>query len=345
MRQSRGKGTEQKIAQEAKEKPGTVVGGGTLYHEPVLVPLDTSCLESVIGPMIRPWGDQSIRECIPGAASSQGWTRMGMSKSIDGPVAVIGDVHGQTEKLDIILQKLQALPDYRDRWIVFIGDLVDRGPDPRGAIETVLRLQQEHRRTTAVAGNHELAMAAALRVVETPGYSDWDKRWIDHYGSQQTFASYGAEFGQLDELRDKLPLDHRQFLAGLPWCVEHGDYFFVHAGLEPNSPFNVQRSILRQRDFTLNRPPWLCSKSLPFAETPQDCPFTIVSGHVPVPEVKFGLRKILIDTTGGVEGDLSCVLLPEGRVITSGHGASRGPSRRPAAPLQVKEKSGWLGLW
>ena len=269
---------------------------------------------------------------------------MGLAKVIDGPVAVIGDVHGQTDKLDIVLRKLQALPDYRDRWIVFIGDLVDRGPDPRGAIETVVRLQHDHGRTTAISGNHEFAMAASLQVIDTPCYSDWDKRWLDHYGSQQTFASYGAEFGQLDELRDKLPIEHKQFLADLPWCIEHEDYFFVHAGLDPHIPFEVQRSILRERDFTLNRPPWLCSKALTHAQTPEDCPFTIVSGHVPVPEVQFSHRKILIDTTGGVAGDLSCVLLPEGRVVTSGHGTSRRPARRPAAP-PVKEKTGWLGLW
>ena len=259
---------------------------------------------------------------------------MGMSKLIDGPVAVIGDVHGQTDKLHIVLEKLQALPDYRDRWIVFIGDLVDRGADPCGAIETVVRLQHDHGRTTAISGNHEFAMAASLKVIDTPSHSDWDKRWLDHYGSEQTFASYGVEFGQLDQLRDKLPHDHKQFLADLPWCVEHEEYFFVHAGLDPNLPFKVQRSILRERDFTLNRPPWLCSKRLSLAETPEDCPHTIVSGHVPVSEVKFGHRKILIDTTGGVAGDLSCVLLPERQVITSGLDTPRGQIRRTLKPVR-----------
>jgi len=267
---------------------------------------------------------------------------MKLATDIDGPVAVIGDVHGQMDKLNALLRKLEALPDFRQRWIVFIGDLVDRGQDPRGAIDTVLRLHREQKRTTAISGNHELAMSAALRVVNTPDYSDWDKRWLDHYGSQQTFASYGVEFGQLERLKAKLPADHAEFLAGLPWCVEHPDYIFVHAGIDPNQPYGVQRSILRQRDFTLNRPTWLCSKSLPFAETPQDCPLTIVSGHVPVPEVQFHHRKILVDTTGGVSGDLSCVLLPEGRVITSGDGPSRSASRKPAAPAQ-KQKSGWFG--
>ncbi len=270
---------------------------------------------------------------------------MKFSTSIDGPVAVIGDVHGQTDKLQVILDKLAARPDYRQRWIVFIGDLVDRGPDPRAAIEAVLRLQQEHGRTTAIAGNHELAMAASLKVVNTPDYSDWDSRWIDHYGSEQTFASYRARMGDLNDLKSKVPDSHQRFLADVPWSVEHPDFFFVHAGLEPNSPFHVQRSILRQRDFSLNRPEWLCSKRLPFAETPDDCPLTIVSGHVPVPEVQFSHRKILIDTTGGVEGDLSCVLLPEGRVITSGSRTyTAQDTRRPKAPAQ-KAKSGWFGLW
>lgn len=264
---------------------------------------------------------------------------------IDGPVAVIGDVHGQVEKLDAILRKLAALPDSRRRWIVFIGDLVDRGPDPRGAIERVVQLYKEHGRVTAVSGNHELAMAGALRLVDVPSYSDWPERWLDHYGSQQTFASYGVEFGNLEGLRQALPAEHARSLAELPWCVEHPDYFFVHSGLDPNSSYQVQRSILKSRDFTLNRPTWLCSKTLPFAETPHDCPQTIVSGHIPVPEVQFLHRKILIDTTGGVEGDLSCVLLPEGRVVTSGSGATAMVSSASRRPAPVKEKSGWFGLW
>lgn len=266
-------------------------------------------------------------------------------KRIDGPVAVIGDVHGQVDKLDVLLRKLAALPDAHRRWVVFIGDLVDRGPDPRGAIERVVQLKKSHGRVTAISGNHELAMSAALRVVDVPDYSDWPMRWLDHYGSQQTFASYGVEFGQLDALRRALPADHVQCLADLPWCVEHPDYFFVHSGLDPHSPYEVQRSILTKRDFTLNRPTWLCSKSLPFAETPADCPKTIVSGHVPVPQVQFHQRKILIDTTGGVQGDLSCVLLPERQVVTSGNGpmTSAPPVGRRTAP--AKEKSGWFGLW
>lgn len=239
------------------------------------------------------------------------------TRKIDGPVAVIGDIHGQVDKLETLLTTIEALPDYSKRWLVFVGDYVDRGPDPRGAIDAILDVMDAHRRTTAIAGNHDLAMAAALGWVPTPEYSNWGQRWLDHYDAETTFASYGAEFEDFDDLADKVPDDHREFLAGLPWCVEHSQYLFVHAGLDTETPFEVQMQILRQRDFTLNRPSWLCSKSLVDSEVPADCPYTVVSGHVRVPEVQFGRKRVLVDTTGGEDGDLSCVLLPEKKVITS----------------------------
>ena len=49
-----------------------------------------------------------------------------LATRIQGPVAVIGDVHGQTDQLEGVLDKLRALPDYERRWLVFIGDFVDR---------------------------------------------------------------------------------------------------------------------------------------------------------------------------------------------------------------------------
>lgn len=267
---------------------------------------------------------------------------MPMETMISGPVAVIGDIHGQVEQLGRILEQLRQLPNYEKRWIVLIGDLVDRGPDPKGAIDLLCDLMVHHPRTTVISGNHELAMSAALGLVKTPDYSDWSGRWVDHYGCETTFRSYGVEPGELDALREALPSDHREFLANVPWCVEHSQFFFVHSGLDPNSPFEVQRQILKARDFTLNRPPWLCSKSLPFEEPPQDCGQVVVSGHVKVPQVKLGRRRILVDTTGGEGGSLSCVLLPEGKVIHSDPSQAREPAvvghERPAAP----KKKGWF---
>ena len=87
---------------------------------------------------------------------------------IDGPVAVIGDVHGQTTQLREIIAQLAKLPDIHKRWIVFIGDLVDRGPDPAGTVQLFCDLVKQHEKVTWLCGNHELAMAGTLGLIDAP---------------------------------------------------------------------------------------------------------------------------------------------------------------------------------
>ena len=87
-----------------------------------------------------------------------------LATRIDGPVAVIGDVHGYADKLATVLERLRETDGFDRRWLVFIGDFVDRGPDPKSVMEIVTDLLVEHARTTAIAGNHEFALCAALAV-------------------------------------------------------------------------------------------------------------------------------------------------------------------------------------
>ncbi len=257
---------------------------------------------------------------------------------IRGPVTAIGDVHGQVEQLVELLDRLRCRSDFSQRWLLFIGDFVDRGPDPSGALEILADLMVQHPRTAAVMGNHELAMASALGLTPSPDYANWSSRWLDHYGAESTFASYDVEFGDLARLRESLPDTHAALIADLPWCIEHPDYLFVHAGLDPDQPFEIQRAILRDRDFTLSRPAWLCSKSFADSAPPPGCPQTVVSGHVPHSDVQFGDRRILIDTTGGVGGELSCVLLPENIVISSGGSA-------PSTAATGRRSRGLFSFW
>jgi serine/threonine protein phosphatase 1 len=264
-----------------------------------------------------------------------------LDERIRGPVAVIGDVHGQVEELLTVLDRLKQRPDYEQRWIVFIGDLVDRGPDSKGVMDVVSDLLMQHSRTTVVCGNHELAMAGALQLLPVPDYTDWPTRWMADYGAEPTFTSFGVEPGDLGALRASLSDQHVELLSNLPWCVEHPEYLFVHAGLDPHTPFEMQLRILRKKDFTLNRPAWLCSKGLASAPVSSDCPFTVVSGHVQVPEVIFKQKRLLIDTTGGFGGDLSCVLLPENQVITSGNDST---PRTVAASSEQSSKT-WWKIW
>ncbi|MCA9117432.1 MAG: metallophosphoesterase [Planctomycetaceae bacterium] len=262
---------------------------------------------------------------------------------IDGPVVAIGDVHGQTEKLLRLIDHLEQAGVLEQRAIVFLGDLVDRGPDSRGTIDLVLELLRDFPQATSVCGNHDLAMAAALGWIETPPIARWAFRWIDHYNSDATFRSYGVQSSNLNELDRAVPAPHRQLLSGLPWAVEHPDYLFVHAGLDPEIPWEDQLAALRQPDFSENRPRWLCSRKLATTPVPEDCPLTVVSGHVPVKNVFFDERRIRVDTTGGSQGELSAVLLPENRVFTSAGEQPAGQNRSPISTSNRPARTGSSG--
>jgi len=73
---------------------------------------------------------------------------------------IIGDVHGEAEKLRCLLGRLGYQEEsgvYRHpkRKVVFVGDLVDRGPDVRGVLEIALRMV-DGGSAYMVLGNHEL---------------------------------------------------------------------------------------------------------------------------------------------------------------------------------------------
>lgn len=263
-----------------------------------------------------------------------------LATRIQGPVAVIGDLHGQTEKLQAVLEKLQKIPDYQQRWLVFIGDFVDRGPDPKGSIDLFFQVLKSHPKTTAICGNHEFAMCSSLGWIPSPDSAAWGERWTAHYDAHTTFESYGVPHGQLALLSESVSAPHREFLTNLPWLVEHPEFLFVHAGLDPLAPYDVQLRILQRKDFTLSRPQWLFSKSYVDADPPRDCPLAVVSGHVRVPKVIVRPKRILVDTTGGEGGDLSCVLLPERTIISSGSG-----TQPVAASIGERSSKSWWRLF
>ncbi|MBN2431277.1 MAG: metallophosphoesterase [Acidobacteria bacterium] len=236
---------------------------------------------------------------------------------LEGPLTVIGDLHGQHELLQEILDQLTARPDFDERWLIFMGDFLDRGRNPKKALDLVMDIFQRHPKSTAVMGNHDLAIAGALDLVPAPASANWASRYIFHYHSRMTFHSYGVIPGNLIALKNAIPPLHQEFLADLPWCLEHPRYFIVHAGLRPDQPFREQLDVLRHRDFSLNRPEWLCERSLATAPLPPDCPYVVISGHVRQREVVFSNGRILLDTSGGRGKNLSAVLLPEQMVISA----------------------------
>lgn len=136
----------------------------------------------------------------------------------EGPLDVVGDVHGE---LDALLQLMQHLGydadgGHRDgRHLVFVGDLCDRGPDSPGVISLVKRLV-DGGRARAILGNHEINL---LRGDRKDG-NDWF--WSE--GNPRD-AKYEPRVHLAGEQRDGVIA----FLRTLPLALERADLRVVHA--------------------------------------------------------------------------------------------------------------------
>ena len=65
---------------------------------------------------------------------------------------VVGDVHGCVDELGILIDRLQLK---HDDHLVFVGDLINKGPDSAGVIDLVQKIQRDVCKVTHLLGNHE----------------------------------------------------------------------------------------------------------------------------------------------------------------------------------------------
>ena len=168
---------------------------------------------------------------------------MPLGVSPEAEVFAIGDIHGRSDLLAALIEEAGREPKLRDkRTIVFLGDLVDRGPDNLGAIDLAIgaaaRIGADE--DIGLMGNHEAMMRLALDSA-TP----WDvaiealEAWIAN-GGEKTLAEF-VEADEppedVDELlsaaRASLPKRVRAWLEGLRASWRSGDLLFVHAGVNP----------------------------------------------------------------------------------------------------------------
>ena len=134
----------------------------------------------------------------------------------EGPLDVIGDIHGELEALEALLEKLGYDDQGRHtkgRRLVFVGDLCDRGPDSPGVIRLVQSIV-ESGCGQAVAGNHELNL---LRREKKHG-----NHWF--YGE-----SANREFGDCVAIAESEQTPILAFFRSLPIGLERSDLRIVHA--------------------------------------------------------------------------------------------------------------------
>jgi Calcineurin-like phosphoesterase len=146
-------------------------------------------------------------------------------------VHVIGDVHGQLEKLRDLLRGAELIrkdKDTNETWsggestLWLMGDLVNHGPDGIGAVELVMRLQQQAARAggrvEVLLGNHDLLLLAAHRFGTRP-----------IPGQDETFRHHWQESGGQAADLERITPNHVRWLSSLPAMAREGDHILAHA--------------------------------------------------------------------------------------------------------------------
>ncbi len=230
-------------------------------------------------------------------------------------VTFIGDVHGWSDRLE------RLLPQATGR-LVFLGDLIDRGPDAPAVLDRVHDLCAAGR-ADCLLGNHEWMLVRTLGRDGADPDQDGFAAWVESWGGDAVLRSYGV--GDARALKRCLQ-PHLDWLAGLPWLLEGTidgrAWIAVHAGLDPVQPTGPQLAELRRgwaaADAT--RRPAALFRKREVAALPTDFPLdtVLVSGHTPQDRALVTPRRILCDTSGGLpRRPLTGVIWPELRVIAA----------------------------
>lgn len=205
-------------------------------------------------------------------------------------VYAIGDVHGCADLAKRaearILNDSAFCPD--STAIVYLGDLVDRGPDTAFLLDFLLSRRNSLPRRYFLCGNHEEMMLAFFA-------SPRDHlNWLD-FGGYETLNSYGI-LNRLESLhrmksRDlesllatSVPQEHLAFLKDMPDAIDASGFFLCHAGVNPALPLAEQTA--QDLHWSRNR----------FMSHEDGFEKTIVHGHTPVPQPVHAGGRVSIDT-------------------------------------------------
>jgi len=136
----------------------------------------------------------------------------------------IGDVHGCVHALDTLIDAISPTPSDQ---LIFLGDMIDQGPDTRDVLDRIIELKQ---RTSLVLiqGNHEEMLYAARE-------NEQALRFWEECGGVSMLNSY--RFG--GSLAD-IPKEHWDLLDECRAYYETDGFIFTHANYLPDLPMPSQ---------------------------------------------------------------------------------------------------------
>lgn len=224
-------------------------------------------------------------------------------------VYAIGDIHGRKDLLQQLLTMLKAdAADFKGKiTLVGIGDYIDRGPDSKGVVDTLLAEIPTGWEKIFLRGNHEQAM---LDFMDAPllrgewlawgGIQAMESYGVAPYGARgmRDSAALAAEFSQTLEENG-----HDAFYKATRLSFTCGDYLFVHAGVRPGVPADKQMAddLLFIRDDFIGREHHL--------------PYRVVFGHTILEEPLMADDRIGLDT-GAFQSNVLTAVRLEGETAT-----------------------------
>jgi serine/threonine protein phosphatase 1 len=215
----------------------------------------------------------------------------------------IGDIHGRD---DLLLQLHEKILDHANQYtgtktIIYLGDYIDRGEHSNRVIELLISKPLPGFQHIYLRGNHEQTLLDFLIEAEV------GRSWFN-YGGLQTLVSYGVRYSKLptskqdlqdlqDDLRERIPAEHINFMENTRLFHVAGSYYFVHAGVSPRIALDQQSP-----DEQL----WIRDA---FIQHTRPYEKIIVHGHTITDEPDFQPNRIGLDTGAYLSGKLSCLVL------------------------------------
>lgn len=215
---------------------------------------------------------------------------------------VIGDIHGCLDALHRLLHKVEEHDKQQKQattTLIFLGDLIDRGPHSCEVVEFLLHYAPSFAETVFIMGNHEEVFLSILS-----GEANSIHSWFG-FGGRSCARSYGVDnLGQvnidptplLHQLKRKVPKQHINFISSFKDHYVFGHYLCVHAGIQPKVKLENQKSSdLR----------WIRSRFLKYKKPHEHI---VVHGHTIVDSPTDYGNRIAIDT-GAYKGPEEAGLL------------------------------------
>lgn len=210
---------------------------------------------------------------------------------MDTRTIVIGDVHGCLNELKELIEQVALQPTDR---VIFLGDLINRGPDTPGVLKYYRSLPNAH----ALIGNHELRLLKYRRTRDTRHLKDHD--WLTLHRMSE------GDWLALEQMQPYL------FLEDINTVLVHGGFLPYKDWREQPISITTHVQVIDKQGIPHKRSE--CPEGTAWWELWQGPPY-VIFGHTPHKNIKRTKWALGIDTGCVMGNALTACILPEKKIV------------------------------